>query len=69
MLVRMRLVSLATMLCVNDVERSAEWYRDKLGFEVVESDSEIASTARFGPRLPLRREPAHRGQALPTEPA
>jgi catechol 2,3-dioxygenase-like lactoylglutathione lyase family enzyme len=30
------------MLCVNDVERSAGWYRDKLGFEVVESDSEIA---------------------------
>jgi catechol 2,3-dioxygenase-like lactoylglutathione lyase family enzyme len=30
------------MLCVNDVERSEEWYRDKLGFEVVESDSEVA---------------------------
>ena len=35
MLDRVKLVSLATMLCVSDVERSTAWYRDKLGFEVV----------------------------------
>lgn len=38
----MRLVSLATMLCVRDVERSTEWYRDKLAFEVLESEADIA---------------------------
>jgi len=37
-----RLVSLSTMLCVSDVERSTEWYRDKLGFEVVNQEPEIA---------------------------
>jgi catechol 2,3-dioxygenase-like lactoylglutathione lyase family enzyme len=37
-----RLVSLATMLCVADVERSTAWYRDKLGFEVVNREPEIA---------------------------
>ena len=31
----MKLVSLATMLCVRDVAWSTAWYRDKLGFEVV----------------------------------
>ena len=38
----MRLVSLATMLCVGDVERSTAWYRDKLGFEVLKQEPEIA---------------------------
>lgn len=38
----MRLVSLATMLCVRDVERSVSFYRDKLGFDVVEAEPEIA---------------------------
>lgn len=38
----MRLVSLATMLCVRDVVRSAAWYRDKLGFGVVSQEPEIA---------------------------
>lgn len=38
----MRLVSLATMLCVSDVDRSTVWYRDKLGFEVVMRKLEIA---------------------------
>lgn len=35
-------MKLATMLCVADVQRSVAWYRDKLGFEVVEEDTEIA---------------------------
>ena len=38
----MRLVSLSTMLCVTDVERSTVWYRDKLGFEVLNQEAEIA---------------------------
>ncbi|MBA2568021.1 MAG: VOC family protein [Actinobacteria bacterium] len=38
----MRLVSLATMLCVHDVERSTAFYRDQLGFEVVSYEPEIA---------------------------
>ena len=38
----MRLVSLSTMLCVTDVERSTAWYRDKLGFEVLKREPEIA---------------------------
>ena len=38
----MRLVSLSTMLCVGDVERSTAWYRDKLGFEVLKQEPEIA---------------------------
>jgi catechol 2,3-dioxygenase-like lactoylglutathione lyase family enzyme len=37
-----RLVSLSTMLCVRDVARSVAWYRDKLGFEVLKSEPEIA---------------------------
>jgi len=32
----MKLVTLATVLCVRDVEPSTAWYRDRLGFEVVE---------------------------------
>ena len=35
----MKLVSLATMLCVRDVARSTAWYRDKLGFEVVKDEA------------------------------
>lgn len=38
----MRLVSLSTMLCVRDVDLSTDWYRDKLGFEVVDRHPEIA---------------------------
>lgn len=38
----MKLVSLATMLCVSDVERSTCWYRDKLGFDVVTQEPDIA---------------------------
>ena len=38
----MRLVSLSTMLCVSDVERSTAWYRDKLGFEVLKHEPDIA---------------------------
>lgn len=38
----MKLVSLATMLCVRDVGRSTNWYRDKLGFDVVQQEPEIA---------------------------
>ena len=38
----MRLVSLSTMLCVGDVERSTAWYRDKLGFQVLKQEPEIA---------------------------
>ena len=38
----MRLVSLATMLCVGDVERSTAWYRDKFGFDVLKQEPEIA---------------------------
>lgn len=30
------------MLCVRDVARSTEWYRDKLGFEAVMQEAEIA---------------------------
>jgi catechol 2,3-dioxygenase-like lactoylglutathione lyase family enzyme len=30
------------MLCVSDVARSVAWYRDKLGFEVLKSEPEIA---------------------------
>jgi hypothetical protein len=41
----MRLVSLSTMLCVSDVERSAEWYRVKLGFEVVKQGPAMRSCA------------------------
>jgi lactoylglutathione lyase len=37
-----RLVSLSTMLCVRDVARSVAWCRDKLGFEVLKSEPEIA---------------------------
>ena len=38
----MRFVSLSTMLCVRDVERSTAWYRDKLGFEVLSAEPDIA---------------------------
>jgi catechol 2,3-dioxygenase-like lactoylglutathione lyase family enzyme len=40
--VRVRLISLSTMLCVGDVERSTAWYRDKLGFEVLKQEPELA---------------------------
>jgi catechol 2,3-dioxygenase-like lactoylglutathione lyase family enzyme len=42
----MGLVSLSTMFCVSDVERSAAWYRDKLGFEILKQEPEIALLRR-----------------------
>ena len=38
----MQLVSLATMLCVRDLTRSVRFYTEKLGFEVVQSERDIA---------------------------
>ena len=38
----MRLVALTTMLCVRDISNAVAFYRDKLGFDVVEQDEEIA---------------------------
>ncbi len=38
----MRLVSLAPMLCVRDVQRSLAFYVDGLGFEVVQADADAA---------------------------
>jgi catechol 2,3-dioxygenase-like lactoylglutathione lyase family enzyme len=37
-----RRVALTTMLCVGDVRRSTDFYRDKLGFEVVQFEPSIA---------------------------
>ena len=48
-------VSLATMLCVGDVDRSTAWYRDKLGFEVTKQEpGDRAPSDRLRPRLPVR---------------
>lgn len=38
----MRLVSLAPMLCVRDLERSLAFYADKLGFAIVQYEPEVA---------------------------
>ncbi len=44
----MRLVSLATMLCVRDLDRSVAFYRQKLGFELLESEPHVALLRRDG---------------------
>src|SRR5918997_742103 len=38
----MQIVSLATMLCVRDLKRSLGFYRDKLGFDVLDSEPHVA---------------------------
>ena len=44
----MKLVSLATMLCVRDVPRSTAWYRDKLGFDLVYDDAPHVTLLKIG---------------------
>lgn len=43
-----RIEHMATMLCVNDIERSLGFYRDKLGFRVLESMEHISLIERDG---------------------
>ena len=43
-----RIDRLATMLCVNDLERSLTFYRDRLGFHVREAMEHIALIERDG---------------------
>jgi catechol 2,3-dioxygenase-like lactoylglutathione lyase family enzyme len=46
-------VQLATMLCVRDLERSLAYYRDLLGFEVLESEEHVALLSLDGGLLYL----------------